>query len=70
MPADSAWNELPADYRPPLAPTLPTRTALPPLPSAQVDRAAKALRQARQPVLLLGGEGVPGMTRWPIGWRH
>ncbi|MEF8722735.1 MAG: acetolactate synthase large subunit [Candidatus Accumulibacter delftensis] len=60
VPADSAWNELPADYLPPLAPTLPTPNALPTLPSMQVDRAAKALRQAHQPVLLLGGEGLLG----------
>jgi acetolactate synthase-1/2/3 large subunit len=56
-PADSAWTELPADFAPP---ALGARAALPAVPVAQIDRAAQALRRARQPVLLLGGEGLLG----------
>lgn len=55
VPADSAWSELPGDYRP--APR-PARATLPVVPSAQIDRAAQALRQARQPLLLLGGAAL------------
>ena len=56
-PADCAWTELPAQYVPPV---LPARAALPNVPSTQIDLVAKALRQARHPVLLLGGEGLLG----------
>jgi len=56
-PADSAWTDLPADYH---APALPALTLLPVVPAPQVAEAATALRRARQPVLLLGGEGLLG----------
>ncbi|MGD9601175.1 MAG: acetolactate synthase large subunit [Gammaproteobacteria bacterium] len=56
-PADSAWTDLPADYRPP---AVRPPAALPEVPLHQVERVAKALRGARQPVLLLGGEALLG----------
>lgn len=56
-PADCAWTDLPADYVPP---ALPAQAALPVVPATQIDLAAKALRRARNPVLLLGGEALLG----------
>lgn len=56
-PADCAWSDLQADY---VAPALPARAALPEIPAAQIALVAKALRQARNPVLLLGGEALLG----------
>lgn len=56
-PADSAWTELPADFRP-VAPR-----AAPPLPrvdAAAIDDAARAIRAARQPLLLLGSAALYG----------
>lgn len=56
-PADCAWNEVPADYVPPARVPVP---ALPAVSSTQIDGAVKALRRARQPMLLLGGEALHG----------
>ncbi|MBM4228041.1 MAG: acetolactate synthase large subunit [Gammaproteobacteria bacterium] len=63
-PADSAWTDLPADYR---APAVQAAAALPQVPSHQIDAAAKALRQARNPVILLGGEGLVGEGAFHAG---
>ena len=56
-PADAAWTELPADY------ALPSPSVLPRLPQVsaeQVERVASALRQAKNPLLLLGGAALLG----------
>lgn len=56
-PADAAWTEMPADYTP--APVVPL-PALPRVDSAAIDDAARAIRAARNPLLLLGGEALHG----------
>jgi acetolactate synthase I/II/III large subunit len=56
-PADSAWNELPADY---VAPAIVPVPALPQVASTHIDAAVNALRRARNPMLLLGGEALHG----------
>ena len=51
-PADAAWTDLPSDY------ALPPPATLAPLPqvsAATVEQVAKALRGAKNPLLLLGG---------------
>ncbi len=56
-PADTAWTELPAGYQPP---SIPKTTALPQVADTQVSTVAAALKRAKKPVLLLGGEGLLG----------
>ncbi|MEN9726674.1 MAG: hypothetical protein RL434_1040 [Pseudomonadota bacterium] len=63
-PADSAWTDLPGDYR---APAIPTMAPLPQVPAHQIEAAAKALRKARNPVVLLGGEGLIGEGAFQAG---
>lgn len=56
-PADCAWTDLPADYQPP---ALRSSDPLPQVPDHQVDSVVRALRKARNPVILLGGEALLG----------
>ena len=57
VPADAAWSELPADYA--LPPSLPP-LAPPAVSAAQIKTVAAAIRAARNPMLLLGGEALVG----------
>ncbi len=61
-PADSAWTDLPVDFK---APPKIVSEPLPQASSTQIERAANALKHARNPVLLLGGEALNGE-----GLRH
>jgi len=54
-PADAAWSELPGAYAPP---ALPARTQLPRVADATVADVARALRAAKSPLLLLGGQAL------------
>lgn len=56
-PADAAWSELPADYVPAAA---GAPAALPRVGPSTVDEIAAALRAAKQPMLLLGGQALLG----------
>lgn len=56
-PADCAWTDVPVDFVPP---PLHAVAALPSVPEHQIGAVAKALRAARNPVILLGGEALIG----------
>ena len=56
-PADAAWTDLPADYVPAITLATP---ALPRVADSAIEDAARAIRAARQPMLLLGGEALRG----------
>ena len=57
VPADNAWTALPAEF---VAPSKLPVPALPLVPDRVIDNAVKALKRARNPVLLLGGEALIG----------
>lgn len=56
-PADAAWSELPADFTPPAVHARPT---LPRVGAKAIGDAVQAIRRARQPMLLLGGQALLG----------
>jgi len=56
-PADAAWSPLPGDYAPP---PLPAQRPLPRIAEATIEEVARAIRAARQPMLLLGGQALLG----------
>ena len=56
-PADAAWTDLPADYVPAAVRAVP---ALPRVAEGTIEDLARALRAARKPMLLLGGQALLG----------
>jgi len=56
-PADAAWTELPAGFALPAVVAAP---ALPRVAASAIEDAARAIRAARKPMLLLGGEALLG----------
>lgn len=56
-PADAAWTELPVDYQ---LPAVQLPPALPQLGAEQIASTVAAIRAARNPMLLLGGEALVG----------
>ena len=63
-PADSAWTDLPADFKPVAARSL---APLPRVPASTVEEVARAIRAAKNPLLLLGGEALIGESLFNAG---